>query len=67
MSEIIRYKRIRIDKDDIDRHLGYEISEEVFDELIIGYYPCDHGDFIEWWLEHIDDEVIESIKEEIEE
>ena len=65
-SDVYDYKMIRVDKYQIDEHLGYEIDEEIFDELVESYYPCDDGDFIRFWLKHIDDEVIDEIKDELE-
>ena len=62
------YDRISflIDKDTIEEHLGYEITEEIFDGLVIqGNQMGD--EFEEWFIEnHIDkDWIKEQVKKSV--
>tara|TARA_B100001250_G_C19293521_1_gene568598 strand:- start:195 stop:371 length:177 start_codon:yes stop_codon:yes gene_type:complete len=55
-----------INKKNVEEHLGYEISEEVFDEMVCDYHPYD-DELERMWLDNfINDDVVESINEELE-
>ncbi len=60
-------KSFVIFKKNVEEHLGYEISKEVFDEMISDYHPYDDELERMWLMEFVNDDMIEGIKEELEE
>ena len=65
MSEpIYDYKRFMVDKKTMEEHLGYEIDEKVFYELVEKNYYND--DLEQVWLKRfIDDEEVQNVKDEL--